>query len=119
MGIASLPLVFKLSMFPTSESTFILTKPAIKRGDAGDLYLCHMMFMAGTLRAVTVHLVLVKLDGFMFVSSVGQGSLSGQPVSLAPPEGLVIAVGMGGFRACKTGALGNPHFSLKVTTLFS
>lgn len=106
MGIASLSLVLKLRMFPTSESTFISTKPAIKWSDLGDLYLCHMIFMTGTLQAVTVHLVLVKLNGFMFVFSVGHRSLSGQPVSLAPPEGVVIALRMGGFRVYKTGAWG-------------
>lgn len=91
-------------MFPTSESTFISTKPAIKWSDAGDLDFCHMVFMTGTVQSVTVHLVLVKLSGFMFVSSAGHRTLSGQPVSLAPPEGVVIALRMGGFRVYKTGA---------------
>lgn len=87
----------------TSESTFILTKPAIKWGNACGLYFCHTVFMTGTVQAVTVHL---KLSGFMFVSSAGHRSLSGQPVSLAPPEGVVIALRMGGFRVYKTGAWG-------------
>lgn len=65
-------------MFPTSESTFISTKPAIKWSDAGDLDFCHMVFMTGTVQSVTVHLVLVKLSGFMFVSSAGHRTLSGQ-----------------------------------------
>lgn len=60
--------------------------------------------MTGTVQAVTVHLVLVKLSGFMFVSSVGHRTLLGQPVSLAPPEGVVIALRMGGFRVYKAGA---------------
>lgn len=101
-----LSLVFKPRMSLTSESTFILTKPAIKWGDACGLYFCHTFFMTGTVQAVTVHLVLVKPSGFMFVSSAGHRSLSGQPVSLAPPEGVVSALRMGGFRVSKTGAWG-------------